>query len=927
MVGFRTTPFIIGLEEEIDGPGKEKWLDLAKNDPRAFWGAIESKKFPFDKNYAEEVMLVACEAYPSVAFSDLKYYRNQPWIENVLMTTLEKNPVFSSDYAFENYKLYKKEPWAKDVLRFAGTHDLESLKFLAKYKDEPWVKDVYLAGVRKDASIAVQHFDSIKDQPWAKEAAIFIAQMSPKSAFENFGLFKDQPWAKEVLLTAKENSNDPWIAFHKAEFYEDQPWASEIMGLETGESLRVSNGSDSYWAMEYFPYYKNQPWAKDKIMEAAKVDLYGAAYSVKAYGDQPWAKEIIDSMVDANPEDAAKAVFVNLEAFQEQTWIKDIVNRLVTESVNGVYMTVGYYDSYKDKPWAKEVYETATSKENLVRLAKTVPWKIDTYKEQLSELPWSEEIIAISKDKETIINLAKEKPYTLYGHHELYADQPWYKDLIKIILQEDPIKSFYISDSLADKTWAHEFYEPAYKVLAQDPKGNQQTYLHIIESMNRLHEEEGAKRYNLLEGASVENLYDMMGYGYAELAGGLGAQEEDGGDEIYTSTYHQVFNRILSSVEKEGSEEDQNAQGSALGRFLLQDRQEEMLATFFKGVVEFSRTDDLMNALTSSEQQALISKALNYTVDNRDLTQAISFSQMFNQIEHSNIQDMIRQAMIDKMNDPQTDLEAKNLIGLMGRWHLDKSKTAHKNKEFKEIFSDSKYAFEHQETIKLDKLISPDGVSRQMTVFYKGKDGEYHHGVFLNEIEKNGYKKNENQGSDGYDVYTKSYRAKTIELYVVKPRSKDDNSAIHQIKKKLENQNASIDLFVHRGHSYFASQSAEDCLGKGNVAPSPGLVIDGGCGGMSRVNNILSKTPEAQVISTPATGKGEDNNRIFLATNESILKGQAGSEIDWRNIENASQAHDYIFPHENISALFIKAYNNLNQAMEPNIQLIQQQSR
>ena len=92
----------------------------------------------------------------------------------------------------------------------------------------------------------------------------------------------------------------------------------------------------------------------------------------------------------------------------------------------------------------------------------------------------------------------------------------------------------------------------------------------------------------------------------------------------------------------------------------------------------------------------------------------------------------------------------------------------------------------------------------------------------------------------------------------------------------------------------------------------------GSCGGYQNLKKILAYAPEAHIISTKETGAKDVNKPIIDALDNTLRNG---NNIDWRQMWAGLEAYfnkqpkelketfeDYIPPHKNLGALFIKAY-------------------
>src|SRR5690606_28262679 len=99
------------------------------------------------------------------------------------------------------------------------------------------------------------------------------------------------------------------------------------------------------------------------------------------------------------------------------------------------------------------------------------------------------------------------------------------------------------------------------------------------------------------------------------------------------------------------------------------------------------------------------------------------------------------------------------------------------------------------------------------------------------------------------------------------------------------------------------------------------IVILGSCGGYNSLASVLQISPQAQIISSKQTGTLFVNEPIIRTIEDQIL---AGKDIVWEKLWNQlsvefrktphyDQFEDYIPPHKNMGAIFIKAYHQLMQ--------------
>ncbi|RYZ33389.1 MAG: hypothetical protein EOP49_35975, partial [Sphingobacteriales bacterium] len=96
------------------------------------------------------------------------------------------------------------------------------------------------------------------------------------------------------------------------------------------------------------------------------------------------------------------------------------------------------------------------------------------------------------------------------------------------------------------------------------------------------------------------------------------------------------------------------------------------------------------------------------------------------------------------------------------------------------------------------------------------------------------------------------------------------------------------------------------------MAPSSRIVFMGSCGGFNLINAILKKSPDAHIVSSKQIGKRDINKPFIQLLSEKLRNG---TDINWipfwkefRKNANVEGFDDYIPPHKNLGAIFIKAY-------------------
>ncbi len=161
-------------------------------------------------------------------------------------------------------------------------------------------------------------------------------------------------------------------------------------------------------------------------------------------------------------------------------------------------------------------------------------------------------------------------------------------------------------------------------------------------------------------------------------------------------------------------------------------------------------------------------------------------------------------------------------------------------------------------------------------------------------------------------VSIKSTRGKPVWIFANKPLLGDDDpdaAAQAKLAKYLESKNISPSIFIHRGHSYHVKYSLAQ------IQPTARIVILGSCGGYNNMNEVLTISPDAHIISSKQVGTKTVNEPILQAINNDLRSGKNVDWIPmWRELSKEFKGDskelfdDYVPPYKNLGVIFIKAY-------------------
>lgn len=165
-------------------------------------------------------------------------------------------------------------------------------------------------------------------------------------------------------------------------------------------------------------------------------------------------------------------------------------------------------------------------------------------------------------------------------------------------------------------------------------------------------------------------------------------------------------------------------------------------------------------------------------------------------------------------------------------------------------------------------------------------------------------------GSNKQWVVVNSAKGKPVSLYMNRPlpeETGEDAKAQEALCQYLEKNHIIPTVTINRGHSYNAPYTIEQ------MSTASKIVFMGSCGGYRMIHDILGRSPEAHIIGTKQIADVPVNNPFLRLITEKL---RLGSDIQWipfwkeleKMVTDKSIFEDYVPPHKNLGALFIKAY-------------------
>jgi hypothetical protein len=217
-----------------------------------------------------------------------------------------------------------------------------------------------------------------------------------------------------------------------------------------------------------------------------------------------------------------------------------------------------------------------------------------------------------------------------------------------------------------------------------------------------------------------------------------------------------------------------------------------------------------------------------------------------------------------------------------------------------------------------NRLVSENsGKVYEQVFFYGDEDGRASYASYKAFINKNGGFKID-ESNEWFTKITAINSKIPFEIYANKPLDEEkelDEKAQQFLGNYLISQNIHPSIIVHRGHSYHLPTTIS------NISEDNKIIILGSCGGYHNLSTILERSPDAQMVSSKQVGAMSINDPIIRQIDNAVMNGQ---DVNW--VENWIQLdklfktpierdlyNDYVPPHKNLGALFLKAFKSLKQ--------------
>jgi len=543
-------------------------------------------------------------------------------------------------------------------------------------------------------------------------------------------------------------------------------------------------------------------------------------------------------------------------------------------------------------------------------VGKSMPERMIKKLSQFANKPCADVVIAAAAKvvPDDVFNYATSTNMTLRGAIERNQD-PLVKTIVKIARESRaPLKAKpFLSDIYNQRLTIAEvdritadpdlFFKNLVRLKLQNDQLGSSSYtdelqyrgMAYVRKMNELHEEKLEKvRFKCIDSLSPEALYYVIVFGQ---------------EEIYTSSFIGAFKRLMERM------------APMTGDELLAKVHYDKFRTFIRMCAGYNTLTAFLATIPEDKKSALMSDFIANLEKGKedDLEGAVDVADAFGSITDPQLTDFLKNEVKKNYERCYTEKSAKGLkVYALLATLFDGAKDSVSNEAAAE--QSSRLNLPPINFVPYQALTSDDSIVYQQFFFYGDEDGKVSFASFMTNFKDGKWKVTNSK----YWTCITSTSGRPVTIYANLPLPEpEDEEAQNQLNKYLDEKNITASVIVHRGHSYHLPTTLERLNKRTKV------VVLGSCGGYHNLATILNASPDAQIISTKQTGAMAVNEPIVKAIDDQLL---AGRDINWVNMWNGLGVYfkgktseatfkEYVPPHKNLGAIFIKAYRRL-EAME-----------
>ncbi len=399
----------------------------------------------------------------------------------------------------------------------------------------------------------------------------------------------------------------------------------------------------------------------------------------------------------------------------------------------------------------------------------------------------------------------------------------------------------------------------------------------FVNVINGLHNADVVTRFRIIQSLNAQELYYL-----AVLTDGI----------IYTSSYTKgVFPLMMSRV---------NNNGDSLLRLVMFDKYRK----FIKMAAGYNSLSTFLSSFPNPENANVLMRAfVGRLEESAGLEDGVDVADSYASIAET-IKPMADEMLVNIKLNYNRNISKNNKKGIEIYHILEKlflsADTTQKIDLEKELKVPPVY------TVSYKSLQSENGSVIIQVFIYGDRDGI---GVFPSLLKMFSNADWKIDRTNPQWVTITSLKGKPVSMYLNKPlpeENDEDAKAQAALCTWLTKNNLRPTVTINRGHSYNAPYTIKQMFATSKI------VFMGSCGGYNLIHDILEKAPDAHIIGTKQIADAPVNNPFFKLLAETVRNGNSVEWIPfWKELDKMVTNkifEDYVPPHKNLGAIFIKAY-------------------
>lgn len=419
------------------------------------------------------------------------------------------------------------------------------------------------------------------------------------------------------------------------------------------------------------------------------------------------------------------------------------------------------------------------------------------------------------------------------------------------------------------------------KAIAIDP---------FVNAINGLHESPDAIRFKDLGPLNPQELYYLAVLSEDELytssylkgvypqifqKGGKGF----GGEQILTNVYFDHFKKWIKMAANYNKLED-------FLNTMKPENADELMRHFVRNLDQRSGKDSLEDAVDVAGSFASIKNDKIRNLVLQEVQANLKHAQAVNNKKGIAIYDILNTLFLSM--DPKNNIDVSKALGIEPVYYMP-----------------------------IKNLENDKNVVNIQQYFYGDKDGQTNYSNFINSFSSMGWKV---ENKPKWSVVYSTKGSTTVRIYSNKPLDEQkglDDDAQKDLNNYLSENSIDPTVVIHRGHSYYLSSTIKQ------LVPSAKVVMLGSCGGFQSLSQVLNIAPEAHIISSRQTGTGEVNISLITGMMNNLRDGKNLNWVEmWKGfskkLNGNAEFADYVPPYNNLGAVFLMAYQKLQENEEKN---------